>query len=407
MLKRSSSPLIFITFCAIVGLGTSTALAQDSVADFHKILREKAAFDETAFAALQEGQTVVRLLPVQDKREVAVCGLVGLEVPSEMFLQSFRESMARKNNPAVLEIGSFSSTPTLDDLRDLTIENGDFEDLKECVVGDCRLKLSARMIERFQKEVNWQAPDYRIQATQLLKRMLLDYVRDYQARGDVALIEYNDKPKEVRLADEQHALMNASGYVNNFLTKSPQYLKSQPTSELRIVENAIVWSKVKFGLKPVLAINHIMIYKREQETGPQILIASKQIYANHYFDSSLALTAYVNIPGANPASYLFYENRSRADGLQGAFSTIKRGVVEGKAVNSLKTILESSRMNLNAFALSRTESAMPADRERGWRGWRVGGLHLFAWLSLITAFAALFSLGNYGWKRRIIGGAPS
>jgi hypothetical protein len=375
--------------------------------DFHKILREKIAFDETDFAALQQGETVVKLLPPQDKREVAVSGLVSLQVPAEVFLQSFRESMIRKSNPAILEIGSFSSTPTLDDLRDLTIENRDLDDLKECVVGDCRLKLSARMIERFQKEVDWQAPDYRRQATQLLKRMLLDYVRDYRSRGDLALIEYNDKPKEVRLADEQHALMNASGYVNNFLNKFPQYLKGLPTSELRIVENAIVWSKIKFGLKPVFVINHIMVYKREQETGPQILIASKQIYANHYFDSSLALTAFVNIPGANPASYLFYENRSRADGLQGAFSTIKRGVVEDKAVDSLKIILESSKMHLNARVLNRTESATPPDEKRGWRRWRIGGLHLFAWLSLITAFAALLTLGNYGWKRGFIGGAPT
>ena len=407
MLTRISSLQVFISFCAIVCLGTGSALAQSSVADFHKILREKAAFDETAFAALQEGQTVVRLLPVGDKREVAVCGLVGLEVPAEMFLQSFRESMVRKNNPAILEIGSFSNTPTLDDLRDLTIENRDLDDIKECVVGDCRLKLSARMIERFQKEVDWQAPDYRLQATQLLKLMLLDYVRDYVARGDAALIEYNDKPKEVRLADEQHALINASGYINGFLAKVPQHLKGLPTSELRIVENAIVWSKIRFGLKPVFAINHIMVYKREQGTGPQILIASKQIYANHYFDSSLALTAFVSIPGANPGSYLFYENRSRADSLEGAFSQIKRSIVENKAVDGLKSILESSKMNLTARALNENEPASTLAEKRGWRRWRFGGVHLFAWLFLITAFAALFTLGNYGWKRGIIGGAQS
>lgn len=407
MLTRIRIPLGFISFCAVIWLGTSTALAQSSVADFHKILREKAAFDETAFAALQEGQTVVRLLPVRDRREVAVCGLVGLEVPAEMFLQSFRESMARKNSAAILEIGSFGSTPTLDDLRDLTIESRDLEDLKECVVGDCRLKLSARMIERFHKEVDWQSPDYRIQATQLLKLMLLDYVRDYVARGDAALIEYNDKSKQVRLAEEQHALMAASGYVNDFLTRFPQHLKGVPASELKIVENAIVWSKIKFGLKPVFAINHIMVYKREQGTGPQILIASKQIYANHYFDSSLALTAFVNVPGANPGSYLFYENRSRADGLEGAFSQIKRSIVEDRAVQGLMAVLESSKLNLNARALSQTESETRPEGEPSWRRWRLGRAQKFLLLFLITTFGALLTLGNYGWKRRIIGGAHS
>jgi hypothetical protein len=404
MSTRVSSLLVFTVFCAIVWVCTNTALAQNSVAEFHKILREKAALDETGLAALEEGQTVVKLLPVQDKREVAMCGLVGLQVPAELFLESFRESMARKANPAILEIGRFSNTPTLDDLRTLTIEDRDLDDMKECVVGDCRLKLSATMIGRFHKEVDSQAPDYRIQATQLLKQMLLEYVRDYLARGDVALIEYNDKPKGIQLADEQRALMSASSYVNDFLPRFPQSQKGLSSSELRLVENAFVWSKIKCGLKPIIAINHIMIYKREEKTGPQVLIASKQVYANHYYNSSLALTAFVNIPGANPGSYLFYENRSRADGLEGVFGKLKRGIVEDKALNGLKAILETSKVNLNGRALSRTESASPPTAGHSWRRWTVGGIHLFLWLFLITVFVALFALGKYSWKGDISGG---
>src|SRR5687767_14507012 len=140
--------LMFIAVFVIVGLDTRTARAQQSAAEFQKILGEKAAVDEVDFAALARGETVVNLLPANDKREVAVCGLVGLRVPAEVFVQSFRESMTRKSNPAILEIGRFSSTPTLNDLQGFTLEYRDIEDLKQCVVGDCRVKLSARMIER-------------------------------------------------------------------------------------------------------------------------------------------------------------------------------------------------------------------------------------------------------------------
>ena len=157
---------------------------------------------------------------------MAVSGLVSLQVPAEAFLQSFRENMSRKSNPAILEIGSFGSQPTLDDLKDLTFENHDIEDLKKCVVGDCQLKLSAMMIERFHKEVDWEAPDYRNQAAQLLKVMLLDYVRDYLTRGDLALIEYQDKSKTVRLAEEQRALRASSSYIYDVVAQFSQYLKS-------------------------------------------------------------------------------------------------------------------------------------------------------------------------------------
>jgi hypothetical protein len=234
--------------------------------------------------------------------------------------------------------------------------------------------------------------------------MLLDYVRDYLTRGDVALIEYNDKAKIVRLAEEQRSLKAASSYIYDVLTSFPQYVRGFSKPNLVDVQNTIVWSKVKFGLKPVIAINHITIYKNEKEAGQQILIASKQIYASHYFDSSLALTAFINIPGASPASYLFYENRSRADALDGMFSKFRRGIVENRAIDSLKDILEQSKVNLNTRVFSKTESEPPANGHRSWRRWKVVG-YLLLWLFLITAFFALLARSNYGWKNVVNGEA--
>ena len=406
MTSRLNCLLSFIAFCAIASLTTNTGLAQNSVSEFQKIFPKTITFEESDFAALAQGQPVVRLLPVTDKREVAVCGLVKLQVPAEQFLQSFRQFMTLKVNPGILEIGRFSDRPTPADLQTLTIEDRDLEDLKECVVGDCKLKLSAKMIERVQKEIDWEAPDYRIQATQLFKQMLVDYVSDYLTRGDAALIEYNDKSKEVRLAEEQRALMAASIHTQNVLPEFRQHLNGSLKSELSVVESAIVWSKIKFGLKPVIAINHRTIYKREQESGPQVLITSRQIYASHYFDSSLALTTLVNIPGTDAGAYLFYENRSRADALGGLFGRMKRGIVEEKAVDNLKSILESSRTKLNVQALSQTESASSADKEPSWRGWKLRRVQVFMWLILVSALIALFTLRTYNWKAGLSGEAP-
>lgn len=85
----------------------------------------------------------------------------------------------------------------------------------------------------------------------------------------------------------------------------------------------------------------------------------------------------MSIPGASLGSYLIYENRSRADGLGGLFGKMKRGIVEDKAVDNLKNILESSKTNLNAQALSQIESASSADKESGWRGWKFRRVHVF------------------------------
>ena len=159
-------------------------------------------------------------------------------------------------------------------------------------------------------------------------------------------------------AAEQRALTSATGYVNSFL--------GDTKSGLQLLQETLVWSKIKFGLKPVIAVNHISIYKRNSDAGPQVLVASKQIYANHYFNAFLALTAFVNVPGATNGSYLVYENRSRADGLEGP----------------LGKLLTASTADLSLY---------PSD---GWGHRLFGGIRPLLWLLVLSALIALLVLGR-------------
>jgi hypothetical protein len=382
MLTRNKYLLCTLLVC----LGASTALAQRSLAEFQQVLREKASIDEPGFAELQLNQPVVRLVPTTDKSEVAVTGVVNTNASAEEFLRQYRDSMVRKNNAAILAIGSFSREPSLADLADLTLETDDIDDLKECVVGDCQIKLSAPMIERFRREIDWSAPDYQLRVTNLFKEMLLAYVKDYRARGEAALIEYNDKRDSISVATEHRELTSAAGYIARYL--------SDAKSGLQLTEEALVWSKIKFGLKPVIAVNHISIYKRNSDVGPQVLVASKQIYANHYFNAFLALTAFVNVPGATNGSYLVYENRSRADGLEGPFGKIKRGVVEKKALEGLRGIIAQSRASLEGSALAASTAELSLYHSDGWGHRLFGGIRPLLWLLVLSALITLLVLGR-------------
>jgi hypothetical protein len=382
MLTRNQYLLCTVLVC----FAASTTLAQASTAEFQQLLREKASLDEPDFAALQLNQPVVRLAPTSDKREVAVTGLVKINARAEDFLRSYRDSMMQKSNAAILEIGRFGPEPVLADLAGLSLETRDIEDLKECVAGDCQVKLSAPMIERFRKEIDWTAPDYQLRVTHLFKEMLVAYIKDYHARGEAALIEYHDKRDRVSLATEQRELSSESGYANSFLTDTK--------SGLQLVEEALVWSKIKFGLKPVIAVNHILIYKRTSDVGPQVLVASKQIYANHYFNAFHALTAFVNVPGATSGSYLVYENRSRADGLEGPFGKIKRGMVEKKALDGLRGIIAQSKASLEASTMTAITAEFSANDSNAWGHRLFGGIRPLLWLLVLSAFIALLVLGR-------------
>lgn len=381
---------LILGLVCLIAAGTQ---AQTSLAELQSVLQQKAAFAETDFAALSHGQSVVKLAPASDKQEIAVSGLVNLRASAAEFLRSYRESLTQKNNGAVLEIGSFSAAPSPSDLQNLTLEPDDVEDLKACVVGNCAIRLSAAMIDRFAHEVNWQAADYAQQATQLFRSILVDYVRDYRARGEAALIEYNDKPDEVRVAEEQRTISGEPGYLNDVVS-------TENRSELQPLEDLLVWSKVKFGLKPVIAINHVTIYKRDRELGPQVLAVSRQIYANHYFNSSLALTAFVTVAG--PTSYLIYENRSRTDALAGPLSRFKRKIVEKKVMEGLRGILEQSRLSLDGPRATGDSASVPADQE-GWKQRLFGGIRPLLWFVIISGLIAFFLLRNYEGKTRTAG----
>ena len=77
-----------------------------------------------------------------------------------------------RRGPEILEIGRFSSPPTLSDLGPLTLTRQDV-DLHDCRVADCDIRLPAQVIVRFQKEIDWKRADADGHAAALFKEVLL------------------------------------------------------------------------------------------------------------------------------------------------------------------------------------------------------------------------------------------
>jgi hypothetical protein len=79
------------------------------------------------------------------------------------------------------------------------------------------------MIRRFQKSIDWNAIDYKEQANQLFRLMIMEYVTTYLQRGDAALIEYADQNPRVPLAREQESLLTNLLYVND---TAPEFVRT-------------------------------------------------------------------------------------------------------------------------------------------------------------------------------------
>ena len=310
-------------------------------------LRERVALKETELADIRREKAIAKVLP-SDKQEVAVLGIVLVNASPDFFVERFRDTESYKKGTSVPVVKKFSDPPGIQDLDQLQIDKKDFDALKNCKIGNCDVKLSAEAIGRLQREIDWKAPDAFDRVNDLARASLLEYVKRYLAGGNTALSIYNDKKEPMRIAEQFEEILKASPYVYDYDPEFYEYLRAYPAKHLDNVDDFIYWSKEKFGLKPVISVTHVTIY-REPNAG-RTLISSKQIYASHYFEASLGLTAVIATSqiGA-PSFYLLYLNRSRSDALHGGFSGLARGQVKSRARSGMQKNIENIKLSIESL----------------------------------------------------------
>jgi hypothetical protein len=76
-------------------------------------------------------------------QEVAVFGIVRVNVPEDFFLERSRDIESYNKGTSVPQVKEFSSPPRIEDVQQLTVDREDFDALKNCRVGSCDVKLSA------------------------------------------------------------------------------------------------------------------------------------------------------------------------------------------------------------------------------------------------------------------------
>ncbi|MEW6211983.1 MAG: hypothetical protein AB1631_26745 [Acidobacteriota bacterium] len=331
-----------LLFCAF------PAGAQNLPGWFEKFLQKHIHVTAEDIAGLERGEAIARVLKTAVKKEIAAVGIVRVDTSGDAFIEKFRDIVEFKKSSAVAQIGKFSNPPRLEDLKTLTLDPCCLNAIKNCETGDCDMQMSNEMMDRFRRELDPSAPDYATRANELARRILFDYVEAYLRTGNAALVEYHDQRNAVRLADEYRSLLAQSRFLAEYAPEFYKYLEEFPKASSPDVEDFIYWSKEKYGLKPVLSITHVAIYRRVFENRTEVLIASKQIYASHYFDGSLGLTAVVdgNQGQAASGSYLMYLNRSRVGALQGLFISLKRSVIGSRVRDGMTKNLRLIRRRL-------------------------------------------------------------
>jgi hypothetical protein len=283
-------------------------------------------------ARIDAGQVVARTLDVRHSREVATLGIVRIRTTPELYVERLTDIVRFKNDEAILQIGTFGAPPQSADVAALTLDEADVRRIRECRVERCGVQLPADAIERFGKHVDWRAADVQQQATRVMQHILLEYVGRYLAVGSPAVMEYADNPARLNVRREFAALVEADGGTWRYLPELHRHLTEYPGARTQGATDLVYWSKERVNRRPVISVTHLSIVPAAGESPVDYAIASKQIYAMHYFDASLGLTLLVRDRStSSPVTYVVYLNRSRIDLFDGMLGGIARKIVSGKA----------------------------------------------------------------------------
>jgi hypothetical protein len=304
------------------------------------ILVDDFKFSQSDLTDIGRGKVVKHTLDSQTAGEVAVVGATWVRASVDTLLSQFRDIVNFKQSDGVVEIGKFSDPPTLDDLTSLTVDDDDLE-ARRCRVTDCSVRLPTVDILRFQREINWTAPDAKMRAVMLFKQMLFEHVQAYWLGHPGRILQYDDMKRPILPVAEFAGILANSSYIGDLLPGLSAHLKDFPSSRIAGAQDFLYWSKERFGIAPFITVTHVTI--AHSPTGATV-ITSKDVYSSRYFDSSLGLT--VASPSAEGGFCLIYSNRSRASALKGTFGGLRRSIVERRARGSLEQSLQSVKIRL-------------------------------------------------------------
>ena len=322
--------------CAVVAIASAAAPSAPVAPAPRDLLRSVAGVTDREWAALQRGEPLARILPT-DKREIAVVGAIRIAADRNQLAARYRSIENLKRSAIVLDAGVFGATPAAADLSRLVFEDHGL-DLRECTPGDCRVRLAADEIARFHREVDWNAADWRTRSAAVWRDVLAGYAAAYQQNGRKALPVFANKAEPVGVASEFDLLLANYGFLADYSPTLHSYLRTLGPAAPPDTERTLYWTKEDFGVRPIIRISHQIIKAPAQSNDP-LIVASNQVYADHYLDAAITATLALSVEDDERSFYMISINRARTRSLTGVLRTMIRSTVQRRSRDAMRKIL--------------------------------------------------------------------
>ncbi len=282
---------------------------------------------------VESGHVVVRTLPIVDQKDVAGIAVVKVQA-SKAFLRARLRDPESVGGASVLASGEIADPPRPEDVASLRFDAGQFDEVRNCRIGDCALKLPPGEIERIARETAGRIRP--TEAAALLRELLLRTAASYRRLGDAGLGTYADSQEEVAVRDALRRLL-----------ASPPQLLVEPDLARRLEElpgglgGRLVWTKERLWKRTVVSLDHELVL----DSGGDDVFVAKRLFASHYFEAALTVIA---LHEGEDGCYVVFLNRSRSDVGGNGFSRLERALVNVLLRRRLRGQWEDARTRFEA-----------------------------------------------------------
>ena len=340
--RRPSYPLVTrIAATTLVAVLSRVTGAQSTISERSVGGRFGLAADE--IVRVDRGEIVAHRLTDVNGDEIAFVAAVRVGTSATRAANRMFEGDLPGRGASVSWRTDVSRPPRPADFQTYQLPKEDVDALRDCLVGNCVLKLPAAAIAGLRR-LDWRSDGIGAQASDVLRAWLFEYARNYETIGNDALVVYDDGKAPLPLHEGFHQLLAAAPFWKDDAPEFHHYLDAFPRQRLGSVRDTLTCYLEDFGLRPLTTMVHSSLYVLPERPGRDVrgLLARKQVFASHYFRARLSLLATVDaMPGD---AYVIWLDRSLFDSKLNRFV---RGRVEGKLEEDLRSRLQQIQRALS------------------------------------------------------------
>ncbi|MBE0658563.1 MAG: hypothetical protein IH602_12805 [Bryobacteraceae bacterium] len=329
-----------VTLPGLILSGALMCTAETPQEPYH-FFRQQMGLTDSQIAMISRGKAVAKVIPSNTPAEIIIFGAVFVNANPEQYLKLALDPAWLRRSPSYLGVARFSDPPVLSDLEGFNLEPDDVRNLRSCRPGKCGVQLPADAMQTLQRSIDWSRPDAANHVNHRVRTMALDLLRRYQQDGNRVLGSYRDTDNPFDVNAQLQSLLGRSEVLPVYLPELNRYLLDYPNTKLEESESLFYWERVNFGMKPTLRLNHAISYHSSGPKGPVQVLAVKQLYASHYFQLALDLTACVRESGRTDEKgfYLISLKGSTQQGLTGWKGSLLRMVIVSRTRSAQENLL--------------------------------------------------------------------